>query len=141
MTPTEIALIREGFAKIAPDAERIGMAFYERVFAVDPSLRRLFRGDMRTQVGHFMAALSMVVRYLDDLGSILERIQVLGRSHASYGVEPRHFVAAGPVLLTTLQIELGDDFTPEARAAWTHAYTTLAEAMIAAMGDAPARAA
>jgi hypothetical protein len=39
----------------------------------------------------------------------------------------RHFMGAG---------ELGDAFTPEARAAWQHAYEILAEAMVAAMQSA-----
>jgi hemoglobin-like flavoprotein len=36
-------------------------------------------------------------------------------------------------LLATLEAELGDAFTPEAWAAWQHAYELLAEAMVAAM--------
>ncbi len=72
MTPQEIALIRQGFARIAPQAEQVGLAFYERLFARDPSLRALFRGDIRTQAGHLMAALGLVIRSLDDLGPVLE---------------------------------------------------------------------
>jgi hemoglobin-like flavoprotein len=78
----------------------------------------------------------MVVQSLDNLQPILESIQSLGRRHASYGVEPRHFELAGIALLATLEAELGDAFTPEARAAWQHAYEILAEAMVAAMQSA-----
>jgi nitric oxide dioxygenase len=90
---------------------------------------------MPTQVGHFMGALTMVVRSLDNLATILEQIQTLGRRHAGYGVQPRHFAMAGVALLDTLEARLGDTFTPEARAAWTRAYETLAGALIAAMAD------
>jgi hemoglobin-like flavoprotein len=63
----------------------------------------------------------------------LESIQSLGRRHAPYGIEPRHFELAGIALLATLEAELGDAFTPEARAAWQRAYELLAEAMVAAV--------
>jgi len=135
MTPDEITLIRQGYERIAPVAERFGLALYERVFALDPSSRALFRGDMRVQVGHFMAALGMFVQSLDNLAPMLEQIQALGRRHASYGVQQRHFGIGGVALLATLEAELGDGFTPQARVAWTRAYETLTGAMIAAMAE------
>jgi hemoglobin-like flavoprotein len=141
MTPDEINLVRRGFDRIAPLAEQVGLEFYERLFALDPSLRALFRIDLPTQVGHLMGALTMVVRSLDNLAPILAQIQVLGRRHASYGVQQRHFAIVGVALLDTLEARLGDTFTPEARAAWTRAYETLAGAMIAAMADTMPRAA
>ncbi len=136
MTTDEIVLVRQGFEQIAPHAERIGLAFYERLFAADPSLRPLFRADMRTQVGHLMTALTMVVRSLDDLGPILGHIQALGRRHAAYGVEARHFATVGAALLATLDDELAEAFTVEMQAAWASAYGTLADAMLAAMREA-----
>ena len=141
MTPDEINLVRQGYDRIAPLAEQVGLEFYERLFALDPSLRALFRIDMPTQVGHLMGALTMVVRSLDNLAPILAQIQALGRRHATYGVQPRHFAMGGVALLDTLEARLGDAFTPEARAAWTRAYETLAGAMIAAMADAMPQAA
>jgi hemoglobin-like flavoprotein len=141
MTPDEINLVRQGFDRIAPLAEQVGLEFYERLFALDPSLRTLFRIDLPIQVGHLMGALTMVVRSLDNLAPILAQIQVLGRRHATYGVRPRHFAMGGVALLDTLEARLGDTFTPEARAAWTRAYETLAGGMIAAMADTMPRAA
>ena len=133
MTPNEIFLVRQGFDRIAPRAEPAGFAFYERLFELDPSVRTLFRDDIRPQVRHLMGAIGMVVQSLDNLEPILASIQSLGQRHASYGVEPRHFELAGVALLATLEAELGDAFTAETRAAWTHAYEILAEAMVAAM--------
>jgi hemoglobin-like flavoprotein len=136
MTPTDIALVRAGFARIAPESARIGLAFYDRLFALDISLRTLFPSDLRPQAGHLMAALAMVVRSLDDLGPVLAQVQALGRRHAAFGVEPRDFGVVGVALLATLEAELGEAFTGDARAAWSSAYGTLADAMIAAMREA-----
>ena len=135
MTPTEIALVREGFERIAPDAENVGLAFYQRLFALDPSLRPMFADDLRPQVGHLMTALTMVVRSLDDLGPVLGQVKLLGSRHGGYGVKPEHFGTVGAALLGTLEAGLGDGFTADARAAWTAAYTTLAGAMIASMAE------
>ena len=51
MTSQQIALVRESFAKIVPASEQAAALFYYRLFAVDPSTRPLFRGDMKSQGG------------------------------------------------------------------------------------------
>ena len=56
----------------------------------------------------------------------------LARRHVAYGVRPEHYQPVGAALLWTLEQGLGDQFTEETRAAWTHAYGTLAEVMIEA---------
>jgi hemoglobin-like flavoprotein len=136
MTPTQVALVRAGFDRIAPVAEDVGLAFYQKLFQLDPSLRALFPEDLRPQVGHLMTALTMVIRSLDDLSPVIGRVRVLGRSHASYGVKPHDFSTVGAALLATLEEGLNEDFTEDARQAWTMAYTTLAGAMTAAMAEA-----
>lgn len=141
MTPKEIDLVRQGFDKIAPMAQAAGVLFYEKLFALDPSLRPLFRGEIAAQAKHLMSALAMVVRSLDDLGPVVGQIQALGRRHVRYGVQPRMFDTVAAAFLATLEAGLGEAFTPEARAAWTSAYQILASAMIAAMAEAEHEAA
>ena len=141
MTPRQITLVREGFERIAPMAEDVGVAIYQKLFELDPSLRRLFADDLRPQIRHFMAAVTMVVRSLDDLSPVLSRVQGLGRAHASYGIKPDDFATAEAALLATLEAGLGEAFTEEARQAWTTAYTILADEMIAAMREATPAAA
>ena len=137
MTPVQIALVREGFDRIAPDAENVGLAFYQKLFELDPTLRAMFATDLRPQVGHLMSALTLVVRSLDDLGPVLGQVRLVGSRHTGYGVTPAQFDTVGAALLATLETGLGPAFTSEAREAWTAAYTTLAGAMIAAMGETP----
>jgi len=52
----QIAIVRESFAKIVPASEQAAVLFYDRLFAVDPSTRPLFRGDMKSQGAKLMAA-------------------------------------------------------------------------------------
>jgi len=48
-------LVQTSFAQVEPIAEAAAELFYGRLFALDPSLRRLFKGDMTAQGRKLMA--------------------------------------------------------------------------------------
>ena len=50
-----------------------------------------------------------------------------------YGVCPDHFDVIGAALLSTLEQELGESFTPHVRDAWTAAWAVIATAMVRGM--------
>jgi hemoglobin-like flavoprotein len=56
-------------------------------------------------------------------------VQALGRRHAGYGVEDRHYAVVESALLWTLKEGLGSEFTPEVEDAWRTAYGVLASTM------------
>jgi len=134
MTPEQVTLVQQSFAKVVPIKEAAATLFYGRLFEIDPSARPLFRGDMKAQGDKLMAAIAAVVVALNDLGPMLDRIRALGRRHVGYGVRERHYESVGAALLWTLEKGLSDDFTPATRAAWTAAYGVLSGAMIEAAG-------
>jgi hypothetical protein len=49
LTSTQIALVQRRFAIIAPIADDAAALFYQRLFELDPSLRRMFPEDMTGQ--------------------------------------------------------------------------------------------
>ena len=59
MTPTSQRLVRESFAKLAPDGIAATAIFYDRLFALDPSLRALFKDDMAEQGRKLMSLIGM----------------------------------------------------------------------------------
>ena len=128
MTPHEIQIIRSTFGRVHRDKEA-GLTFYERLFATAPDTRRLFKGDISEQGRKLMDTLNVAVATLRDPTSLVEMLQRLGRGHAAYGVEPRHYDSVGAALLWTLERNLGGDFTPEVRTAWTTLYGTVATVM------------
>ena len=138
MLPEQIALVRDSFARLAPDGDAVASAFYERLFALDPALRPLFAGDLAEQGRKLMAMLALVVRGLDRLDALLPAVEALGRRHAAYGVRDADYATVGAALLATLEAGLGADFTPATRDAWTAAYDALAGAMRAAARPAAA---
>jgi nitric oxide dioxygenase len=132
MTPQQIALVQQSFAKVAPIREQAAALFYDRLFAIDPSTRRLFRGDMKTQGAKLMAAIAAVVTSLDRIETMLDDLCAMARRHDRYGVQESHYASVGDALLWTLEQGLGRDFTPDLRAAWAAAYRLLSDTMIAA---------
>jgi hemoglobin-like flavoprotein len=137
MTPEQVALVRALFARVLPIADAAAALFYDRLFALDPSLRPLFRGDLRAQGRALMGMLRVAVQGLDRLDQIVPAVQALGRRHAGYGVRDEHYATVGAALLWTLERGLGEAFTPATRAAWTAVYTLLATVMQEAAAGQP----
>jgi len=136
VTPRQQTLIRESWAQVAPIADAAATIFYDRLFELDPSLRRLFsRTDMAGQRRNLTQTLAVVVASIDRLESIVPAVEALGRRHAGYGVEAAHFETVGQALLDTLAVGLGEDFTAEVRDAWATAYGILAGVMQSAAAE------
>ena len=49
LTPTQISLVQGSFAQVAAIADAAAQMFYRRLFELDPTLSRLFKGDMKQQ--------------------------------------------------------------------------------------------
>ena len=133
MTPQQQDLIKTTWAQVTPIAEPAARIFYDRLFALDPHIGAMFAfTDMDAQRKNLMQTLTVVVKSIDDLPTILPAVEALGRRHATYGVRPSQYATVGTALLDTLAVGLGDAFTPDARAAWAEAFETLASVMLAA---------
>jgi hemoglobin-like flavoprotein len=113
MTLRQIALVQESWKKLQPLADAAAELLYARLFALDPSLKVLFKGDMRDQ----------------GRKVIVSAVQALGRRHAGYGVEERHYAVVESALVWTLEQGLGAGFTREVEDAWRTAYGVLATTM------------
>jgi hemoglobin-like flavoprotein len=136
MTPDQIALVQTSFAQVLPIADAAAALFYGRLFELDPSLKPLFRGDMQEQGRKLMTMIRVVVNGLHRLDQLVPAVQELGRRHARYGVTDAHYDTVAAALLWTLGQGLGAGFTRDVEAAWTTAYTVLAETMKAAAAEA-----
>jgi hemoglobin-like flavoprotein len=129
MTPKQAALIRSSWANLAPIQVQAAQLFYDRLFELDPKLRRMFKGDMAAQGKKLMALLDRVVNSLDNIATLVPTTQSLGRRHADYGVRDEHYDTVANALLWALKQGLGEAFTAEVEAAWVEAYTFLAQTM------------
>lgn len=132
MTPQQIKLIQDSFARIAPVSDRAAGQFYARLFEIAPELRPLFKSEIGHQGRKFMATLTVAVSGLGRFDELKPALGALARQHASYGVRSEYYAPLGEALIWALGQGLGDEFTPELREAWFAAYTAIAEAMKAA---------
>jgi len=138
MTPRQIELVQNSFNMVAPTLESAAMTFYDRLFQLDPSLRRIFHGPQQEQARKLGHVLTVVVNGLSRPQQILGAVEELGHRHLSYGVRPEHYATVGAALLWTLQTGLGDAFSSEVREAWTCAYLFLSSTMQRAAANAEA---
>jgi nitric oxide dioxygenase len=133
MTPAQVTLVQDSFAKVAPIKEAAAGLFYGRLFEIAPGTRPLFgTADMAAQGQKLMATLGFVVAGLARPETVVPAAEALARRHVGYGVTEAMYGSVGAALLWTLGQGLGEGFTPEVEAAWTAAYTLLAGVMIAA---------
>jgi nitric oxide dioxygenase len=130
MTPDQIRLVQASFAPVAALGDAAAMLFYTRLFELDPALRPMFpSAGMEGQSKKLMAMLTVAVHSLTNAGALVPALQSLGRRHAGYGVEPRHYDTVGAALLDTLAAALGEGFDERTRAAWTSAFVLIATTM------------
>ena len=139
MTPDQVRLVQQSFAKVAPIADQAAIIFYDRLFEVAPAVKALFPADLAEQRKKLMATLAAVVNGLSNIESILPAASALAVRHVTYGAKAEHYPVVGGALLWTLQKGLGEAWTPEVAAAWTAAYGMLSTYMISeAYGSAQA---
>ena len=47
MTPQQIVLIQESWRKVLPISDTAAELFYSRLFALEPSVKPMFKGDLK----------------------------------------------------------------------------------------------
>ena len=103
MSPHTVALVQNSWAKVTPIAPQAAELFYNNLFARDPALIPLFRGDIRVQGQKLMTMIGAAVSKLGAIDTLVPVLQDLGRRHGGYGVQPHHYDTVGSALLQCLQ--------------------------------------
>ncbi len=138
MTPEQIKLVQDSWAKVVPISETAAELFYGKLFELDPSVRSMFKGDMKEQGRKLMAILNTAVNALDKLDTIVPAVQDMGKRHVGYGVKDEHYDTVGEALIWTLGAGLKDDFTSDTKTAWIAVYTLVADTMKEAAAEVAA---
>jgi hemoglobin-like flavoprotein len=130
MDSAAIARIRSSFELVAPRGQELMDTFYERLFAAAPSVKALFPKDMKKQKNHLLAAVGLVVKNADNLGSLEKALMDMGARHVKYGAQPAHYPVVRDTLVAALAKTAGKAWTPQLAADWTAALNVVAGAMI-----------
>jgi hemoglobin-like flavoprotein len=103
MTPEAIVLVKTSYAAVAPRPGLLAARFYHELFTAAPGLRPLFPGDLTALQGHFEAALSLVIRNLDEISALREPLRDLGAQHVHWGARPEDYLTAREALVAAIR--------------------------------------
>jgi nitric oxide dioxygenase len=129
MTPEQIQLVRLSFVTVMDAKAVAGKLFYDRLFAIAPEVRPLFKSDIGDQAEKMMDMLATAIAALKSPQALTPVLEGLGRRHAGYGVRDEHYEKVRDAMLWALERTLGGGFTPQVRDAWTALYGTVAAVM------------
>jgi hemoglobin-like flavoprotein len=123
-------LVQQSWESISRDHDRLVVAFYDRLFEIDPVARSLFaKTNMVAQRVKFIDMIGEIVRNLDLPGDLIPTISALGKRHVDYGVREIDYDRVREALFGALETTLGNGFTDELRDAWEEAYALTAGVM------------
>ena len=129
MTPDQVHLIRHSFAEMSRYDHIAALIFYRKLFEIDPSLRRLFVGDIEEQAKKLTDMLGVLISMLESPPGMEMELRAMGVRHAGYGVNDEHYGIVAEALLGMLAEVLGHAFTPGMKAAWCALYSKVEAAM------------
>ncbi len=129
MTSHQIQLVRDSFEHVRAMSGPLSQLFYGRLFSLDPSLRPLFRNDIRLQGEKLMAMLAAVVDSADSFDAMRPHLRELGRRHVAYGAQAAHYDSVASALLWSLAQGLEREFRSEVKQAWSELVSAVNEEM------------
>jgi len=132
MTTKQIELVENSWDFVLMNTTEAGIIFYNRLFEIDPSLRNLFKGDIKSQSQKLISLITFAVHKLNSLDEILTDVKALGMRHNKYNVKEEHYATVAQALLWTLEKGLGNQWNEELKNAWVTLYTVLSKTMIEA---------
>jgi NAD(P)H-flavin reductase/hemoglobin-like flavoprotein len=135
-----VRLVRDSFAAVEPQAEKVAEMFYATLFSIAPNTREMFPVNMEVQRSRLLRALVHVVQMVDRPDDLMPFLRQLGRDHRKFGVVTTHYEAVGMALLSSVKAHAKSAWTEEVERAWAEAYTIMARAMLEAANseDGPA---
>ncbi|MEM7745209.1 MAG: globin domain-containing protein [Pseudomonadota bacterium] len=117
-TPEQIRTLRQSYAQILPELDRVADEFYADLFRRDPRIKSLFREDISAQGMKFMTVVGVIIDNLDDPERLDIEVGKLADGHAALGIRPEWYHTMQEALLDTFRYALGNRFTDEIHLAW-----------------------
>jgi hemoglobin-like flavoprotein len=111
------------------DPDALAAAFYARLFALDPTIKTLFQGDMVAQGRKFTQMLTSILECIDRLDQVVPAVWLMGKRHGGYGVEHRHYETAREALIWALDRCTEGGLPPDTTVAWALLYNFLVATM------------
>mmetsp|Transcript_36930 Transcript_36930/g.86549 ORF Transcript_36930/g.86549 Transcript_36930/m.86549 type:complete len:1416 (-) Transcript_36930:112-4359(-) len=146
LTADQVKVIQSTWRSVEKlGAEKVGVLLFQNIFDAAPEAAGLFpfgraqgfdpKGDLSRNtalVTHAVGVVNTVataVGMLDNLPKLGPVLKDLGAKHVKYGVKAEHYPIVGGAFLKTLEMGLGEAYTPEVTAAYTAMWKIVAKTM------------
>jgi hemoglobin-like flavoprotein len=129
LTSTEMESIRKTWTTVGNSIE-MAIDFYNRLFYLYPSLRPMFKEDIRLQARKFTAHIFYLIKNMDNWSAIHSDIKELGKRHDTYEVKSQHYDFVKEALFYAMKTHLRGEWNESAESAWIKFYGMVAEEMM-----------
>eukprot|EP00413_Alexandrium_margalefii_P028944 CAMPEP_0204576194 /NCGR_PEP_ID=MMETSP0661-20131031/41633_1 /ASSEMBLY_ACC=CAM_ASM_000606 /TAXON_ID=109239 /ORGANISM="Alexandrium margalefi, Strain AMGDE01CS-322" /LENGTH=360 /DNA_ID=CAMNT_0051584917 /DNA_START=54 /DNA_END=1136 /DNA_ORIENTATION=+ len=149
LSSMEVRLVKDTWGRVCKlGEERVGVALFKNVFKRAPEALQLFpfRSEpniltyetprLKAHAVRVVGVVDTAVQGLGNLPALVPTLQELGLRHQGYGVVRAHYDVVGGALLATLEMALGELFTPRARLAWTKVWGVVSGTMLSCDSEA-----
>lgn len=140
-TARQIELVQMTWTSVqALTLQAVGVLLFKTLFKQQPGALALFPKfnkephmyesvNFKSHVLGVVTTVDTAIGMLNDLQALVPVLQALGKAHIKYGVKPPHYDMVGKAFITTLDMGLGDAFTPEVKEAYIVVYGLVAATM------------
>lgn len=118
-------VVRESFELIKPNSSRFTRVFYDRLFELQPEIKKNFSRDLRDQRKRFFKTLEFIVGHIDEPGLVLGKISKVRFWPNIYNAKSNGRYIFFSTLNYTLSAALGNNFTPYVRHCWVEFFSCL----------------
>jgi len=117
-------------AQISYPGVRFGQLILDNLFALAPNLRQTFVKPRQLLSVKFAEMIATLVTFNGDSATMEEQIVWLGVRHVGYGARIQHLQVFGQVLMNSMEIALGEEWTFEMHKSWMDLWTNSANRML-----------
>ena len=126
-----IKILESSLAKLKNHTVDFSASFYDKLFAVHPELKILFKNvELTAQEQKLMASLAVIVENLRNPEQLTLALRSLGAYHHEVGTIPEHYPFVGQALIETFAEYLGDEWNQQTEQAWLDAYNLISKIML-----------
>jgi methyl-accepting chemotaxis protein len=131
-TGLDTQLLKESFALLAPDADKLVANFYSLLFERYPKVKPLFKNvSPEDQHKKLVSALQGVVKNLDKPSTLKKILTEMGKRHQGYGALEAHYEAVSTTLLEAMSELAGSEWNNSFEEAWRVALALISKLMLA----------
>lgn len=135
---TVIRRLEVSMAVLSPPAkaDAFARAFYEKLFALHPALRSMFKNDMAAQRKKLFDALAFVISHLRQPETVRTHLVEMGKRHVGYGAKPEHYPIVCRVMVEAMAETGGAEWNATLTNEWSQALGLVAEVMLSGAKEA-----